>query len=128
MGFEFLVFVCLHSRLEADMNSSSDSRSWQETKKSDLHWLAAKTISKGFKNIPGAIAILGLWALPIWVYITANGVGASILEDMLGYSTQGAASLRFFITAFLITSRIHCCFVECCILKNHITKLVEINT
>lgn len=127
MGFEFLVFVCLHSPQEPS-NLMDRGSHWQDCKKTELHWLAAKTVSKGFKTIPGTIAILGLWVLPIWVYILSHGVGSPLLEDILGFSEQGADSLRFLITAFLITSRCHCCFVECCILKNHVVALINRNT
>lgn len=117
-GFEFLVFVAIHS------NAGEGVKSWQERKRG-LNWFTAQTVSKGFKTIPGAIAIIGLWVLPIWMYIMTSGNENSVLVDNFNFSPDAASSLEFLITAFLITSRIHCLHVELAILRNHILNLLE---
>ena len=118
-GFEFLVFVAIQAR-----SNNSDTRSWQDRKRG-LNWLAAMTVSKGFKTVPGAIAIVGLWVLPIWACIMTNGAESSVLVDNLRVAPGTASSFEFLITAFLITSRIHCLHVELSILKNYILDLLE---
>lgn len=119
-GFEFLVFVAI----QAKSNNTETQRSWQERKRG-LNWLAAMTVSKGFKTVPGAIAIIGLWVLPIWACIMTNGVESSVLVDNLSLAPSTASSFEFLITAFLITSRIHCLHVELSILRNYILDLLE---
>ncbi|XP_066918555.1 uncharacterized protein [Clytia hemisphaerica] len=117
-GFEFLVFVAIQAN-----SHNSENRAWQERKRG-LNWLAAMTVSKGFKTIPGAIAIIGLWVLPVWACIMMNS-DTSFLVDFLSFSPKTADSFEFLITAFLITSRFHCLHVELSILKNYILDLLE---
>jgi len=123
-GFEFLVFVSIQANSGGDANSSGSRGSWQERKRG-LNWLAAITVSKGFKTIPGAIAIVGLWALPIWACVMTNGPETSFLVTNMNFAPGTASSMEFLITAFLITSRIHCLHIELCILRNHILNLLE---
>ena len=123
-GFEFLVFVSIQANSSAGDANNANRGGWQERKRG-LNWLAAITVSNGFKTIPGAIAIVGLWVLPIWACIMTSGPETSFLVTNANVAPGTASSMEFLITAFLITSRIHCLHVELSILKNHIMNLLE---
>ena len=117
-GFEFLLFVCIHS----------SGHAWQGKTKQQLNSYAAKTISNGFKTVPGFFAIVGLWILPLWCYVRTHEFQLQLFCPLfsLSHSTCNLYEMYFFI--FLILCRLHCCFVELCVLKSHIVMLLEKST
>ena len=106
---EFLVFVATQAM------SFGGQQSWQDTSKRQLNWVAASIISKGFKSIPGFVAVCGLWGLPIVLY--AEATIPSIVYDW--------EILFAFLLCFAWFGRGLCAFVEVCILQRYILILVD---
>lgn len=113
-GFEFGVFVSTHSL----------GNSWQnKTKTLKLNWLAEWTISKGFKTLPGFIAITGLWVLPFWCYI----IRFSILDQFCGTDipVTFCRKLEWKVFWVLLIFRMFCAYVEGSVLLSHIKVLLN---